>query len=53
MTDRNSAWWKMDPLTTQKRQNLFWETFAADDSHVSMTIRSWQMNRLPCIRALP
>lgn len=37
----------MDPLTVQKRRNLFWETFAADVSHVSVTIRSRQASSLP------
>jgi len=44
MTDRDSARWKMDPQAVQKRRNLFWETFAADVSHVSMTIGSRQAN---------
>ena len=47
MTDRDSARWKMDPQAVQKRRNLFWETFAADVSHVSMTIGSQQANSLP------
>ena len=38
-TDRDSARWNMDPITVQKRRNLFWEVFSADVSHVSLTIR--------------
>ena len=34
-TDRDSARWNMDPITVQKRRNLFWEVFSADVSHVS------------------
>lgn len=33
--DRDSARWNMDPITIQKRRNLFWEVFSADVSHVS------------------
>jgi hypothetical protein len=36
-TDRDSARWNMDPITVQKRRNLFWEVFSADVSHVSPT----------------
>ncbi|KAG6827273.1 hypothetical protein H0H92_012509 [Tricholoma furcatifolium] len=30
---RDSARWKMDPKTVQKRRTLFWEVFTADVSH--------------------
>ncbi|KAF8798605.1 hypothetical protein BYT27DRAFT_7203180 [Phlegmacium glaucopus] len=30
---RDSARWNMDPITVQKRRNLFWEVFSADVSH--------------------
>ncbi|KAF9450696.1 hypothetical protein P691DRAFT_664764 [Macrolepiota fuliginosa MF-IS2] len=30
---RDSARWRMDAITVQKRRNIFWETFAGDVSH--------------------
>ncbi|KAG6899831.1 hypothetical protein C0993_006425 [Termitomyces sp. T159_Od127] len=35
---RDSARWKMDPKTVQKRRTVFWEVFTADVSHVCYTL---------------